>query len=462
MLFNSIEFAVFFVIVMAAYHVLSFRWQNRMLLVASYVFYGWWDWRFLSLIVLSTIIDYFCGLRIDRAEESSSARQWPLVVSMVANLGTLGVFKYYNFFAESLSASLHSIGVTFDLHFAAIVLPVGISFYTFQTMSYTIDIYRGRMKPTRQFETFALFVAFFPQLVAGPIERAAVLLPQLSKPRRTTREQFEEACWLILSGFYLKVVLADNMAPFVQQSFANPQNTHGMEVLIAIYAAAFQIYGDFAGYSRIARGIAKLMGIDLMKNFNRPYLAISPSDFWRRWHISLSSWLRDYLYIPLGGNRLGRTYRNLMITMILGGLWHGASWHFVAWGFYHGLLLVAFKVFEPEEPSFTGIARWVRVVGFFHLTCFGWLLFFVSDLNSILILGRNLFSISFGGQRAFLDLTILAAPVLISEIVGEIKRREYPVFHLPAPLRIANYAALLFCICFFGAISDIDFIYFQF
>ncbi len=311
MLFNSLVFVVFFAVVYGLYCALPHRMQNRMLLVASCVFYGWWDWRFLGLIFLSTIIDYVCGRAIARSQKIGVRRAY-LAISLIFNLGLLGFFKYANFFVDSFVSLTHSLGWSTDISLIQIVLPVGISFYTFQTLSYTIDIYRGKCHAVDDFFDFALFVTYFPQLVAGPIERASVLLPQLQSPRVLRRDQWEDGCWLILSGYYLKVVLADNLAPFTRRVFDHPGAETGTIVLFGVYCAAFQIYGDFAGYSRIAVGVSKLMGIDLMKNFNRPYFAISPSDFWRRWHISLSTWLRDYLYIPLGGNR-GSTlsvYRN--------------------------------------------------------------------------------------------------------------------------------------------------------
>jgi D-alanyl-lipoteichoic acid acyltransferase DltB (MBOAT superfamily) len=320
MSFNSFTFAVFFCLTYLAYWSLPRRLSNVVLLVASYVFYGWWDYRFLGLLAVSTVVDYCAGRMIDR-RDSPMARRLFLTLSIATNLGILGVFKYANFFADSFVSAMDSLGLNADVRFAQVVLPVGISFYTFQTMSYTIDVYRREIPACQSFLDFALFVSFFPQLVAGPIERARVVLPQLAQRRRPRRDQFESACWLILTGFYLKCVIADNMAPIAQRVFDHPESVQGMEIVIGVWAAAFQIYGDFAGYSRIAIGVAKLFGIDLMTNFNRPYLAVNPSDFWRRWHISLSTWLRDYLYIPLGGSRVSKvlTYRNLMITIDLGG-----------------------------------------------------------------------------------------------------------------------------------------------
>ena len=318
-----------------------FRLQNGILLIASYVFYGFWDWRFLALLFVSTVVDYNLALLIEKSE-SPGERKALLAASICVNLGILGFFKYFGFFAESFASLLNSFGFQSSTPFFNIVLPVGISFYTFQTMSYTIDVYRRKLPATRNFFDFALFVSFFPQLVAGPIERATKLLPQVLQPRKFSQSNFVEGFYLIILGLFKKVVIADNMAPIVNYIFSRDVSTlSGAEVLVGVYAFAFQIYGDFAGYTDIARGVAKWLGFDLMLNFRMPYFATSPSDFWQRWHISLSSWLRDYLYIPLGGNRQGTllTYRNLMLTMVLGGLWHGAAWTFVAWGFFHGLIL---------------------------------------------------------------------------------------------------------------------------
>jgi alginate O-acetyltransferase complex protein AlgI len=341
-LFNSFEFAIFFSCVYGIYLLSNHRWQNRWLLLASYIFYGTWNWKFLGLIWTSTVIDYYCGKKIHETP-SRNRRKAILLLSIGTNLGILAFFKYYNFFANSFESLMHIIGWRVDALTLQIVLPVGISFYTFQTMSYTIDIYRNKIEPTDRFLDFALFVTFFPQLVAGPIERAKNLLPQVSSDRVVTWEKLKEGVWLICWGLFKKVFIADNLAKIVDPVFSASNPISGAEALIAVYAFAFQIYGDFSGYSDIARGISKLLGFELMLNFRMPYFSKNIREFWSRWHISLSTWLKDYLYITMGGNRFGtlRTYRNLFLTMAIGGLWHGAAWTFVFWGMFHGLVLIA-------------------------------------------------------------------------------------------------------------------------
>jgi len=471
MIFNTFEFALFFVIVLALYLALSHRWQNRMLLVASYFFYGWWDWRFLSLLFLSTILDYFCGLIIAYSP-SPRRRKTALVASMVGNLTLLGVFKYFNFFVDSFRELLQSIGLPVPpgdlLH---IVLPVGISFYTFQTMSYTIDIYRGRLQPTRRFLDFALFVTFFPQLVAGPIERASNLLPQVLAPRLLTREKVYDGAWLMYWGLYKKVFVADNLAPLVDRIYSAPDEFSFTHILIATYAFAMQIYCDFSGYSDIARGAGKVMGFEIMLNFNLPYAAVNPSDFWRRWHLSLSQWLRDYLYIPLGGNRgtRSREYSNLMTTMTLGGLWHGASWHFVIWGIYHGLLLVGQRLIapgrhkEPRPASRLGLAA--SMFAMFHLTCLGWILFRVPSMGALGTFVRKFatdWSVSGPLYADALELVFYSALVIVYQIYQYRKNDLMVVKRMPAWGRTLLYVLIYLSLVIGGSYEAKAFIYFQF
>ena len=466
MLFNSFQFLVFFAVVYAAYLVLNHRQQNLLLLLASYVFYASWDWRFLSLIWVSTAVDFFAGKRIYEAEDKSTKRLY-LLLSVGTNLGLLGCFKYLDFFIESFAAFTAAIGLPLEVRLISIVLPVGISFYTFQTMSYTIDIYRGQLKPTRSILDFALFVAFFPQLVAGPIERAANLLPQLQSERKISYDDIKQGAWLVLRGYYKKVVLADNLAPFVDEVFARPEGTRGPLVLIGIYAFALQIYGDFSGYTDIARGIARLLGVRLRLNFRMPYFATNPRDFWSRWHISLSTWLRDYLYIPLGGNRGGTllTYRNLLITMVLGGLWHGAAWHFVAWGVFHGLILILHRAlftagfnWVPDTRSW----RLFSMVAFFHVTCLGWLLFRVEDLSHVPILVTNLFLPGGGWLIPLATIVVFYGPLLLIEIFDEAGGTDMRLLASPLWWRRVVYTAAMTAIFFSGVMDKKEFIYFQF
>ena len=386
MLFNSDQFLIFLVVVYGLYLLLRERQQqNLMLLIASYVFYGAWDWRFLSLIVGSTLIDFVAAARIDRST-SPRARRGYLVLSLVFNLGMLGFFKYYNFGIESMAELLRGLGLQPHLSTLRIILPVGISFYTFQTISYTVDVYRGERRHTDNLLDFALYVAFFPQLVAGPIERSTRLLPQIQSDRRVSLADVRIGVMWMLLGYFKKVVIADSLGPLVDRAFAHPGDVSGVVSLLAIVGFAAQIYGDFAGYTLIARGIARMMGIHLTINFRAPYLARSPRDFWHRWHISLSSWLRHYLYFSLGGSRCGRvrTKVNLMITMLLGGLWHGAAWNFVIWGAYHGLLLVACHAAPaPRRPfPWPRLKAVAQIAGTFVLTLIGWLLFRTTGLEN--------------------------------------------------------------------------------
>ena len=344
MLFNSPEFLLFLPIVFGLYWFVTQRnlkAQNLLLLVASYVFYGWWDWRFLGLIALSTIVDFLVGIRIEEAPDKARKKRW-LWVSLAVNLGILGYFKYANFFIENWISAWQSLGVTMHASTLQVILPVGISFYTFQTLSYSIDIYRGNLKATRDPVAFGAFVSFFPQLVAGPIERATNLLPQITSPRSFTYEQGRDGMRLILWGMFKKVVVADSCAPYVDMCFDNPEAFSGSTLILGAILFSFQIYGDFSGYSDIAIGTAKLFGFELMTNFKFPYFSRDIAEFWRRWHISLSTWFRDYLYIPLGGSRVSKpkAIRNVFVIFLVSGFWHGANWTFIVWGGIHALLFI--------------------------------------------------------------------------------------------------------------------------
>ncbi len=468
MAFNSIAFAIFLSAVVPLYFALGHRRQNHMLLVASYVFYGSWDWRFLSLILVSTLVNYLVGGALRHA--SDRQRRLRLVsFAMVSNLGILGFFKYFNFFADSLSELMSSLGVSTNWTLFEIVLPVGISFYTFQTMSYTIDVYRGRMEATRSFFDFALFVAFFPQLVAGPIERARDLLPSISNPRHPSLEQATRGAYLILFGLFKKIVIADGLAPSVNAIFGASAGLSGTDIWLSSVLFAFQIYCDFSGYSDIARGVSKILGFNLHQNFNQPYFSSSPREFWRRWHMSLSNWLRDYLYISLGGSQKGegRTYRNLIVTMMLGGLWHGAAWNFVLWGLYQGFLLCVHRAWAQRYPARVGLGRQALKIGvLFLFTCYGWMLFRaesfaqISEFTRLMLTDYSL--INFQASRPSLS-TLLGLPLLVLldtlHYLGD-SPRFYRAW--PAAARGLLYATLLVLIFMGLTNAPAEFIYFQF
>lgn len=476
MLFTELNFWFFFAVVGIAYVAMPHRAQNRMLLLASYVFYGAWDWRFLSLILLSTVVDYLVGLRMESAT-SDLRRKRLLWISIAVNIGMLGVFKYLGFFVQSFSILLQKIGYEADPFMLSIVLPVGISFYTFQTLSYTIDIYRRDLKPTQDFLNFALFVAFFPQLVAGPIERARNLLPNIETPRVLSWDNLRRGAVLCLVGLIKKIVIADSVAGSVNAIYASPDPSR-IDIVLATWLFAIQIYCDFSGYTDIARGIAKMLGFRLMRNFAQPYFAADPQEFWRRWHISLSSWLRDYLYISLGGNRLGRkrTYLNLMATMTLGGLWHGAAWNFVAWGLYQGGLLSIHRALlgsharsgeGVKRSIMRGLGRILAIAAFFQVVCYGWLLFRAGSFTQIAdFTGRligylptpDTISIPAPPIAAFLGIGFLFIWDVLSERTGN------PQFYAgwPRVVRAGLYAGMIYLLAF-GATTDTSaFIYFQF
>ena len=477
MLFNSLAFFGFFALVFALYLPSPKRVRNALLLVASYVFYGAWDWRFLGLIVLSTIIDHRSALAIEHGPREHRSR-W-LLLSLVSNLGILGFFKYFNFFVDSFAGLAAALGFSVSTTTLDIVLPVGISFYTFQTMGYTIDVYRGRMPATRSFGLFALYVVYFPQLVAGPIERATRLLPQLDSERTVTWTQVREGSWLVLVGMFKKVVVADNMARIVDPVFGGAGPSDGTTTLLAVYAFALQIYADFSGYTDIARGISKLLGIELTLNFRRPYFSTNPKEFWQRWHISLSQWLRDYLYISLGGNRGGNrtTYRNLMLTMLLGGLWHGASWMFVIWGAIHGTLLIVHRLWlelvgdRSLLPRLRPLLAPLQALLFFHAVCFAWIFFRADSMAAVgdVLTGLGSgFTMTKDDAATLRFMLLCAGPLLVFDVWEEIYERLRGwgaptfVFTAPAAVRGLVFAVLLVYLAIVGAPAGAEFIYFQF
>jgi alginate O-acetyltransferase complex protein AlgI len=476
MVFTSPTFIVFFLVFYSLYLLLqrarSVRPQNILLLVASNIFYGAWDVRFLGLLWFSAIIDFFVAKQIARATTLRKKR-WYLTFSITTQLSILATFKYLNFGIQSAVSLLQEMGFHAHYQTLAIILPIGISFYTFQTMAYTIDVFRGKVPPCTDPINFALYVSFFPQLVAGPIETPGHLLPQLVRKRIVDRDAVAIGMYFVLIGFFKKIVVADTLAPLVQYTFDNPGSVSGVSSLLGVMAFSLQIYGDFAGYTYIARGVAKLMGIDLAVNFRRPYLAVSPRDFWRRWHISLSNWLRDYLYISLGGSRrgTGRTYVNLMLTMFLGGLWHGASGNFAVWGLYHGSLLCADHSMESRQISlrvlpvaYARANHILRIAGMYCLTLGGWLLFRVTSMKQAGDILKNIFfNFHVGPESAVLAPPVLVLTALLFLFHAAQERAENDTIVLSwRPIaRFGFYSFVVITIVTVG-VTPYPFIYFQF
>jgi len=469
MLFNSGEFAVFLIVVLLLDMILRNRLQPRyaFLLAASYFFYSCWNANYLLLLIFSTVLDFTLG-RLIHLEQRKSLRKLYLLLSLSGNLGVLGVFKYGNFFIDNITETLPFLG---DIPRLEVLLPVGISFYTFQTLSYTIDIYRRKLEPHDSFLGFALFVSFFPQLVAGPIVRASQFLPQLGKMPVITSADASHGFFLIARGLFKKVIIADYLAiHIVDQVFSAPGAYGSPTILIAVYAYAFQIYGDFSGYSDIAIGCGRLLGFKLPKNFDSPYVATDLRDFWRRWHISLSSWLRDYLYIPLGGSKRGQraTYINLTLTMLLGGLWHGAGWTFILWGLFHGVILAVTRMAQragagscARDPSKTG--RVLRALANFQVVCLGWILFRSPDFETFVSMLAGL-----GGANGWaLDVEPFVIVVLLVAAATHMMPNRFN--HnlallwnkLPAPAMAAALIVLI-GVCSFICAAARPFIYFQF
>jgi alginate O-acetyltransferase complex protein AlgI len=467
MLFDTPIFFVFLVVVTACYWCLKFGNQNKFLLLASYFFYGWWDWRFLCLMIGSTVIDYLIAIKIADTEDPR-VRRFLLILSLVINFSILGFFKYFNFFADSLAVSLSTLGVHASLPILRIILPPGISFYTFQEVAYIVDVYSGKLPPSRSFVQYGLFISLFPHLIAGPIQRPSHLLPQVQKPREWDSEKAFSGLLLILEGLFRKCVIADNCALIANAAFGGSFGKPSIPVvLLGMYAFAWQIYGDFSGYSSIARGCAQLLGFHFMVNFRQPYLAESIQDFWRRWHISLSTWLRDYLYIPLGGNRNGerQTYRNLMLTMLLGGLWHGANWTFVIWGGLHGSALAVERKLRVEAAARAGILwKWLRRIFVFHLVCLAWIFFRAQSLKAAwsVLKGFTVWSWRSDYTAAFLFLALFSVPLLLIDLYLESSEDEYCFESMAVRPRVAFGLACALLLAFFGANQASAFIYFQF
>ncbi len=483
MLFNSLAFLIFAPVFFILYFSVKGRARQVLILLSGYFFYGWWDYRFLALIAFTTIMDFNFGLYIDRNEDPIRRRR-AVVASIIMNLGFLGFFKYCNFFADNLATLIRSFGFTPSWTTLHIILPVGISFYTFQSLSYTVDVYRRKMPVERDFIKFAAFVSLFPQLMAGPIVRAYDLLPQMSTDKKFEWNRWHSGLGRVLWGFFKKVAIADSLAPFVDQVFAAPETFGSLHLLIGVVFYSFQIYCDFSGYSDIAIGLARMMGFVFPENFRTPYFSKSFSEFWTRWHISLSSWLRDYLYIPLGGNRHGLvgTYKNNMLTMLLGGLWHGANWAFVFWGFLHGLYLILQRIVTPVWRRFVRLVHLpkladdaIALLCVYALTLFAWIYF---RAGSIGLVGGDSFATANRIIRGIASLEgfnfgavinkfqvikggILLIILLLIEAGNDRFRWNqqqviYPVW------RTISFAMLLWLIAFFGTFGANGFIYFQF
>jgi D-alanyl-lipoteichoic acid acyltransferase DltB (MBOAT superfamily) len=480
MLFHTLTFAIFFPIVFGLYLALQkkLNWQNAMLLVASYVFYGWWDWRYISLLLASTVLDYYCGQWM---EDSNDKRRRKLIitVSITCQLLLLGVFKYFDFFTTSFADFLALFGVRIDPLLLNLVLPIGISFYTFQTMSYTIDVYRKKLPASRNFIEFALYVSYFPQLVAGPIERSTRLLPQIQKPRTVTLDNCYKGAYLFFWGLFHKAFIADNLAKMVDPVFAEQTAHQGSHVLLATYAFAIQIYSDFAGYSFMALGLALMMGITLMENFKRPYYSPNISDFWRRWHISLSSWFRDYVFTPFYlwcekrpilkklpmKKRHGIAFFVALTVAEFGlGLWHGAAWTFAMFGVYHALAIWAYYKLRKPWDAMPFV---LQVFMTFQVAAVGWLIFRAPSLSQAGDMFASLFT-NFGPlddpiaidmfQKLFLYTIILWVVQVFQERKGDM----LVVLTWPWPLKYGFITLLLVLIFAFGDFSARPFIYFQF
>ena len=446
-----------------------------MLLVASCIFYGAWDWRFLVLMFLSITTDFFCAKGIYRSTDTY-VRKLLLVINMIVSLGILGFFKYFNFFADNLEKLFILWGMHPHHAVLKIILPVGISFYTFQAMSYAFDVYRGILIPARSYWDYALFVTYFPHLVAGPIMKARDLLPQVINPRTLSWEKFFSGCYLVFWGLFQKMFVADNLARIVDPVFATKDPYHGGMVLVAVYAFSFQIYCDFAGYSNVARGLGKLMGFEIMINFNNPYFSRNPREFWQRWHIGLSTWLRDYFYISCGGSRRGliATYRNLFLTMVVGGLWHGANWTYVFWGAYHGALLILHRIFQPLGRILAHgagkmgdyLLQTISALVMFHLVCLGWLFFRASSFQQawgmLYAVGWNTVSTISEARPYFLWLLFLVFVLGIVETAQRWSNDPEAVRHWPLAVRFWLYAVTCYLWIIWGQYGGHEFIYFQF
>jgi alginate O-acetyltransferase complex protein AlgI len=478
MLFNSIDFAIFLPIVFILYWFATnnnLKLQNFLIVAASYLFYGWWDWRFLSLILFSTVVDYTVGRKL-RIEENQTKRKILLWTSILVNLGFLGFFKYYNFFLDNFITAFSFFGTEIKANSLNIILPVGISFYTFQTLSYSIDVYKRKLEPTKDFIAFSAFVSFFPQLVAGPIERATHLLPQFYKKRTFDYSKAVDGMRQILWGLFKKIVIADNCAEYANQIFNNSADLNGSTLVLGAIFFTFQIYGDFSGYSDIAIGTSRLFGFDLMQNFNFPYFSRDIAEFWRRWHISLSTWFRDYLYIPLGGSRGGTwmKVRNTFIIFIVSGFWHGANWTFIVWGALNAIYFLPLLLTKNNRNNleivakgkfFPSIKEFYFMLLTFGLTVFAWIFFRANNIGHAVSYISEIFSSSLFTIPEVLPKTIILLTMIFVFIEWIGRESQFAIAHLGEkwknPLRYVMYYAIIIAIFWFGG-KEQQFIYFQF
>lgn len=477
MLFDTPIYFVFLILVVLVYWRLNHRVQNLFLLAASYLFYGWWDWRFLMLMIATTTVDFLVARKIAQDGQDPNRKKW-LVLSLIWNFSILGVFKYFDFFAGSLVGALHQLGLhDIPLPLLRIILPPGISFYTFEEVAYVVDVYKGRVPPADSYLDYALFISFFPHLIAGPIQRPTQLLPQVQNTRTFDGERFFDGLMLIFSGLVRKCVIADNCALLANAAFADQLGPPNFwTVLIGTYAFTWQVYGDFSGYSDIARGCAQLLGFRLVVNFRQPFLAHRLQDFWRRWHISLSTWLRDYLYIPLGGSAYGRwnTSRNLFITMVLAGLWHGANWTFVIFGAIHGVVLAVERYLFPSKaklavPTQTSgpigfFSLWSKRIITFNILCLSLAFFRATSLSAALHFLAGLSNLAWRSEylSAFLLLCLFSIPLFLVDLLQEAHSQEYPFASAPYAARTALAAFALVVLALFSGSNLNAFVYFQF
>ena len=477
MQFNSTDFALFFVAFFFLYWNVTknnLKAQNLLILISSYVFYAWWDYRFLFLLIFSTLLDYITGLKIHQS--SSKVRTFWLVISVAVNLGFLGLFKYYNFFIESFATVLSSVGFQPNIWTLNVILPVGISFYTFHGLSYVFDIYNKKIEPTKNFIDYAVFVSFFPLLVAGPIERATHLLPQVKAKRVFDYKKSIDGLRQILWGLFKKIVIADNCATFVNVIFSNHEAYNGSTLLLGAVFFAFQIYGDFSGYSDIALGIARLLGFDLIRNFAFPYFSRDIAEFWRRWHISLSSWFRDYLYLPLGGSKGNLTVqiRNIFIIFLVSGFWHGANWTFIVWGSLNALYFIPLLILGKNRENLNIVAEgrllpsvkeFLQITSTFFLTVIAWIFFRADNVGMAYDYISEIFSMSIFSVPQILPKKLIATLFLFYFVEWIQRDKQHPLqfetVQIPKFVRWAIYYAIVGMLFFYGG-DEQGFIYFQF